>query len=667
MCAVDDPPGGGVPAKAAPSNAAPSNPAPSNPAPSNAAPTSTVPVSAVRESAVRRSAAPENVAPGNAALGNAAPGNAAPGNAAPESVAEALRLIGASLDYLNSAAAEDLDGPGCGAALVALSGVQAKLAGARVRLLRRFGAVKGHEADGYGSVSPWLMAKAGLTRKAARTQVRQARRLGERPDLEAAMARAVLSESQAGDVAEWTRHLPAEMRAATDKIIVQAAEAGAPLEDLAVIAAAAIERHRSQQPDPDEDESRFGERYLRVGVTFGGAAVIRGDLTPECAAAVRAVVESLGKKRGPEDDRTEPQRFHDALQEGCELLLRARLTPDRAGADIQVVAHIPLSQLRNMPGANDLEDAWLRARLGEDGYLNGKDAETAACDAQTVPVVTGHPDMDVIDTIIDLARVGPAAARRGEPADPGMAGAGGPTDSRATGADRSAAGSAAIITADPGSPAKETADTVGPARAAAPPPGPVGSAACRERPGPLWPETESGPLSPETESGPGPVSPETGPRPEVAGTPEAWRALRYAIARLAIDFVSGPAGVAAVLRQGLLDKPWNTPSQPLDIGWADSIPPAIRRAVIMRDKHCAWPGGCDRPASACDVHHIRHKGDGGETSVANCALYCQFHHDVCIHRWGWQVMLHPDGTRTATSPDGRQTLYSHAPPTSRAA
>jgi hypothetical protein len=40
-----------------------------------------------------------------------------------------------------------------------------------------------------------------------------------------------------------------------------------------------------------------------------------------------------------------------------------------------------------MPGAGDLEDAWLRARLGEDGYLGGKDAETAACDAQTVPVV----------------------------------------------------------------------------------------------------------------------------------------------------------------------------------------------------------------------------------------------------------------------------------------
>jgi hypothetical protein len=35
-------------------------------------------------------------------------------------------------------------------------------------------------------------------------------------------------------------------------------------------------------------------------------------------SAVQAVLEALGKKRGPEDDRTQPQRFHDALQECCE-------------------------------------------------------------------------------------------------------------------------------------------------------------------------------------------------------------------------------------------------------------------------------------------------------------------------------------------------------------
>ncbi len=138
------------------------------------------------------------------------------------------------------------------------------------------------------------------------------------------------------------------------------------------------------------------------------------------------------------------------------------------------------------------------------------------------------------------------------------------------------------------------------------------------------------------------------------------------MARLAVDLVSGPAGVAAVLRQGLLSKPYNTPSLPLDIGYSDSIPGYIRRAVLLRDRTCAWPR-CGRPAVYCDVHHLRHKEDGGETSLPNLALVCQYHHDVSIHRRGWQLILHPDGTTEARSPDGRQVLHSHAPPAQQAA
>jgi len=147
-------------------------------------------------------------------------------------------------------------------------------------------------------------------------------------------------------------------------------------------------------------------------------------------------------------------------------------------------------------------------------------------------------------------------------------------------------------------------------------------------------------------------------------TPDAMQALRYAIARLAIDFVSGPAGIAGWLRTTLLAPPYNTPSLPLDIGYSDTIPASIRRAVQLRDRGCAWPR-CGRPAAWCDVHHLTHKADGGKTSVSNCVLLCQFHHDICIHRRGWRLVLHPDGTTTAYGPDG-QVLHSHSPPTLRA-
>jgi hypothetical protein len=61
---------------------------------------------------------------------------------------------------------------------------------------------------------------------------------------------------------------------------------------------------------------------VKLGTTFDGAGVIGGNLTPECAAAVRAVPEALGKKAGPEDDLTEEKRFHDALQLACARLPR---------------------------------------------------------------------------------------------------------------------------------------------------------------------------------------------------------------------------------------------------------------------------------------------------------------------------------------------------------
>jgi hypothetical protein len=130
----------------------------------------------------------------------------------------------------------------------------------------------------------------------------------------------------------------------------------------------------------------------------------------------------------------------------------------------------------------------------------------------------------------------------------------------------------------------------------------------------------------------------------------------------AVDLVSGPGGLASFLRTRLLGPRLAGPSLPLDVGHSAEIPAAIRRAVILRDHHCRWAGGCDQPASACEVHHVTHLADGGTTSVDGCALYCFFHHHVAIHQWGWTVALHPDGTTTARSPDGTKTLHSHSPP-----
>jgi hypothetical protein len=75
--------------------------------------------------------------------------------------------------------------------------------------------------------------------------------------------------------------------------------------------------------------------------------------------------------------------------------------------------------------------------------------------------------------------------------------------------------------------------------------------------------------------------------------------------------------------------------QPVDIGRATRvIPPAMRKAVIARDRHCQHPG-CDRPARWSDIHHIIHWADGGATAIANLILLCRFHH-TWEHRQTWE-------------------------------
>ncbi len=150
--------------------------------------------------------------------------------------------------------------------------------------------------------------------------------------------------------------------------------------------------------------------------------------------------------------------------------------------------------------------------------------------------------------------------------------------------------------------------------------------------------------------------------PPAADTTGAWAALEQAVIGKAVDLLSGPGGLASFLRRRQLGVRLGGPSLPLDIGYSETIPAGIRNAVTLRDRHCRWAGGCGQPASACEVHHVRHKATGGKMSVTDCVLLCTFHHQVVIHRWGWTLVLNPDGTTTAWNKDKTKVLHSHGPP-----
>lgn len=476
----------------------------------------------------------------------------------PANAADALAMLDRALAYLATADATELTRDEQAASLLALERAEARHTAARSRLISAFTACSGFEADGHGSARTWLRWRTRITRGAAAGAVGWVRRLAEHPLVAAALAAGDISASWAREICGWTsRLLPAHQQDA-DAILIEAARGGAELADLAALAQEIYERTGGPGPDRDPHE----DRALWLDLTLGGAGRLAANLTPGCAAAVGAVLESLGKKAGPEDTRSAAQRRHDALEEACRRLIAAGMLPDRGAQPTQAQVHLTLSQLRHLPGAAAAEKAWLAVRARQPGWLDGPDAQAAACDATLAPVVSGHVDALALDRLLDLVLNGPVI--------------------------------------HPASPA-------------------------------------------------------------------ALTRLRQHLLALAADVLSGPGGLAAWLRRSQLDGPLAAPSLPLDVplpldaaGASPVIPAHLRRAVTARHPTCAF-GGCDTPASACQIHHLVPRSEGGPTSLANLAPLCTFHHLVAVHRWGWKVVLSPDGTTTATSPDG-VVIRSHGPP-----
>jgi hypothetical protein len=512
---------------------------------------------------------------------------------APDSAREALDMVRAGLGYLATTDPAQLDIDTQALVLRELEHNDAAATAARAWCLATFTAGQGHCADGDYSPRAWLMHHTGITRGAAAAHTAWARRAAGHRRVLTAMAARQVSESYGRAICGWTDKLPVGSREAAEEILLAAAAAGMGLRDLAGLAGEMYERSR---PDlPDEDPARgFEDRGVRLETTFGGAGVMHGDLTPECAAIVGAVLDALSAPAGAEDTRTRAQRFHDGLAEAMRRLAASDLLPERAGQPVKAFVHVSLADLMRLEGSSALLEQWTaqvraqwaarRAAAGSgDGgaWLDGDAAGAVTCDTAMAPVVAGEVNVDALDALIRLC-VELDRHRRGT--------GGGATDRDST--------------------ADDTTDRDGAGR----------------------------------------------------GTSPGWEALERAVIGKAVELLSGPGGLASFLRRRQLGARLGGPSLPLDVGYSQTIPAGIRHAVILRDRRCRWPGGCDQPAAGCQVHHTKHKVNGGHTSLKDCVLLCVFHHQVAIHRWGWTLVLNPDGTTTAWNKDKSKVLHSHGPP-----
>jgi Domain of unknown function (DUF222)/HNH endonuclease len=324
--------------------------------------------------------------------GSPSAGGAAAGAAGPRDAAEALRSLSAALDVLAhsdpAAWPEGLQAD----CLRALAVAESRQMAAHARVLSAFSVPGGGLAgDGHRSPRAWLTWQTQTTRPAAGAKVAWMHRLAGHPVIAAALAHGGISLSWARQITDWTDRLPADVRDDADGELLAAASDGASLGDLSVIAGELFRAHAQ----PDRDPDGFEDRRVRLATTFGGAGRLDGDLSARCAAALQAVLDSLSKPTGPEDDRSIGQRHHDALEEACIRLIGADLLPQRAGQPVRLEVDITLRELL-------------------DGSC-GAAGPGAACDAVIAPVITGLPDYGLLARFADpqsgwLARLQPAAA-----------------------------------------------------------------------------------------------------------------------------------------------------------------------------------------------------------------------------------------------------------------
>ena len=105
----------------------------------------------------------------------------------------------------------------------------------------------------------------------------------------------------------------------------------------------------------------------------------------------------------------------------------------------------------------------------------------------------------------------------------------------------------------------------------------------------------------------------------------------------------------------------------LDLARTDTAdphdPPAwMRETVILRDRHCVFPG-CGIDARSCDLDHIRaylppdDGGPPGQTTPANLACLCRRHHRLKTFT-AWRYRRLPDNTYEWTNPYGHTHLVT---------
>jgi hypothetical protein len=290
---------------------------------------------------------------------------------------------------LEGLAAEDLGQLSDSALNQDLGRLQQQLHALHGQWLRRLATLDARGAAGADQDQPapstasWLRNRLRLSPAAAHSTVRTARALfgGPLPQTAAALLAGELSPAHAQVVVDGTHHLPEQVVAAAEPVLVDAARHLDPAE------LRRLAGHLVQVADPDGADRQRQHRHERRGLwlspTLDQMVAVGGLLEPEAGATVLAALEPLARPADADDARSGSQRNADALAELCRRCLEGGWLPKAGGVRPQLLVTVDLDSLLGRPDALDGDLGWV-------GPLEAEGCRRLACDGAVTRVLVSR-------------------------------------------------------------------------------------------------------------------------------------------------------------------------------------------------------------------------------------------------------------------------------------
>lgn len=199
------------------------------------------------------------------------------------------------------------------------------------------------------------------------------------PGAASALRAGTLSEEQYGVVRRTLRELPDDVPPRTRIEVEKQLVAEADRFDPSQLGRLAVRIRSHLDPDGVLRSERNAADRMEFTLTqdVDGAIRVRGRLSAESAAVVRAALSPLAKPM-PDDTRSAAKRRADALVELARRLLNAGTLPVEGTVRPHIGLTVDLAELRRHAGVADLD--W-------GGTVSMQAARRICCDADIIPIV----------------------------------------------------------------------------------------------------------------------------------------------------------------------------------------------------------------------------------------------------------------------------------------